>query len=304
VTQPASSTESRPARDVVLVYQPAGDAPRQLAEDCGRALDRRGIASRALSSRQLTGETRAEDADLVVTFGGDGTILRTARWLAGKPVPIVGVQMGRLGFLAELLPADAPAALDPYLDGNFWLDERAMLEAEIELLPATGEDLDARGPWGTDAFGALCPPDRCVALNDLVIGRGASPRTVSVEVRIDGNPLHEFRCDGLIVATATGSTAYSFAAGGPILPPASTDIVITAICPHMSSLRSVVVPGDTPLHLRASATDPPILSVDGQVDFPLQNEQLVTATLSGRRTRFARRGTPTEFYSRILAKLA
>jgi NAD+ kinase len=240
----------------------------------------------------------------VVTFGGDGTILRTARWLAGREVPIVGVQMGRLGFLAELLPSEVPLGLAPYLDGSYWLDERAMLESEIEALPeGEVEASPASAPWGTDAYGALCSPERCLALNDVVVGRGASPRTVSVEVRIDGNRLHQFRCDGLIVATATGSTAYSFAAGGPILAPSSTDLVITAICPHMSSLRSLVVPGDMPLHLRAWATDPPILSIDGQVDYPLRNEQVVRARLSDCRTVFARQGTPTEFYSRILAKL-
>jgi NAD+ kinase len=194
--------------------------------------------------------------------------------------------------------------LAPYLDGSYWLDERAMLEAEIDALPeGDSDEHQARAPWGTDAFGALCSHERCLALNDLVLGRGASPRTVSVEVQIDGNRLHEFRCDGLIVATATGSTAYSFAAGGPILAPGSTDLVITAICPHMSSLRSLVVPGDTPLHLSAWASDPPILSIDGQVDYPLGNQQVVRARLSGCRTVFARRGTPTEFYSRILAKL-
>lgn len=286
---------------VGLVYQPATEASRVLAEECGRNLERRGVTGRVISSRDLGIETAADDLGLVVTFGGDGTILRTARWLGGRDVPIVGVQMGRLGFLAELLPSEVPVGLEPYLEGSFWRDRRSMLESQIQPPPeGSGSEPTA---WGKDAYGALCSPSDCLALNDIVVGRGASPRTVSVEVRIDGNRLHQFRCDGLVVATATGSTAYSFAAGGPILAPSSTDLVITAICPHMSSLRSVVVPGDTPLHLRAWATDPPILSIDGQVDYPLQNEQVVTARLSSRHTTFARRGTPTEFYSRILAKL-
>jgi NAD+ kinase len=292
------------SNEVVLVYHPAVEASRPLAEACVGDLQRRGVLGRLMSSHDLPTETPGETLSLVVTFGGDGTILRTARWLAGRPIPIVGVQMGRLGFLAELLPADVPGGLEPYLDGSYWRDQRAMLEAEIEVVADDDGDGDeARAPSETDSDDTLCSPERCLALNDVVLGRGASPRTVSVEVRIDGNRLHQFRCDGLVVATATGSTAYSFAAGGPILAPSSTDLVITAICPHMSSLRSLVVPGDTPLHLSAWASDPPILSIDGQVDYPLRNKQIVRARLSDCRTVFARAGTPTEFYSRILAKL-
>jgi NAD+ kinase len=292
---------------VALVYQPAVEASRALAQACQRDLAQRGKSAEVMSSRDLAVETAVDGMELVVTFGGDGTILRTARWLAGRRIPIVGVQMGRLGFLAELLPAELPLGLAPYAEGRFWLDERAMLEAEMDEPPAGAtvqpDATTQRGFAGGDEFGALCAPTRCLALNDVVIGRGASPRTVTVEVRIDGNPLHQFRCDGLVVATATGSTAYSFAAGGPILAPGSTDLVITAICPHMSSLKSVVVPGNMPLQLRAWASDPPILSIDGQVDHPLANEQIVRARLSDCRTMFARQGTPTEFYSRILAKL-
>ncbi len=292
---------------VALVYQPAVEASRALAEACERDLEHRGKSSEVMSSRDLAAETSLEGLELVVTFGGDGTILRTARWLAGRRIPIVGVQMGRLGFLAELLPAELPLGLVPYVEGSFWLDERAMLEAEMDEPPAGATSAEqgaaSQGYAGGHEARDLCALEHCLALNDIVIGRGASPRTVTVEVRIDGNQLHQFRGDGLVVATATGSTAYSFAAGGPILAPGSTDLVITAICPHMSSLKSVVVPGNLPLQLRAWATDPPILSIDGQVDHPLANEQIVRARLSDCRTVFARQGTPTEFYSRILAKL-
>ncbi len=293
---------------VALVYQPAVQEALVLAKVCARDLEARGMTWALVASRDLAVETPTDGLELVVTFGGDGTILRTARWLAGRRIPIVGVQMGRLGFLAELQPSELPLGLAPYLQGSYWLDERAMLEAEIQEPPAGTEAAapvsdPSKGFAAGDSYGALCPPERCLALNDVVIGRGASPRTVTVEVHIDGNPLHQFRSDGLVVATATGSTAYSFAAGGPILAPGSQDIVITAICPHLSSLRSVVVPGGMPLQLRAWATDPPILSIDGQVDYPLANEQIVRARLSDRHTVFARRGTPTEFYSRILAKL-
>jgi NAD+ kinase len=142
-----------------------------------------------------------------------------------------------------------------------------------------------------------------LALNDVVVGRGQSLRTVTVDLEMDGQPLHSFRCDGVIVATATGSTAYSFAAGGPILAPWSSDLAVTAICPHISSLKSLVVPGDVPLRMQVWTEEPAGVTVDGQIDAVLGNGAIVDTRKSECDTTFARRGTPAEFYSRILSKL-
>ena len=142
-----------------------------------------------------------------------------------------------------------------------------------------------------------------LALNDIVVARGSSPRTVTIDLSVNGSLFHTFRCDGMIVATATGSTAYSFAAGGPVLAPDSSDLVVTAICPHNSALRSLVFPGETELRVRAWGSQPAVVSVDGQVDQRLDDGATVVAHVSPCVTTFARRGSHAEFYRRVLAKL-
>ena len=268
---------------VALVYQPMISTAHDLAQRCADAHAHQGLEWLLFSSAEIDNVSAPSGLRLVVTFGGDGTILKAARWIGGSDVPIVGVQMGRLGFLAELMPADLPHALTPYLDRQFWSDRRVMIEADIGDIP------------GADA--------PVVALNDIVVGRGQSLRTVTVDLSMDGQLLHSFRCDGLIVATATGSTAYSFAAGGPVLAPDSSELVVTAICPHISALHSIVVPLDVPLRLQVWTSQPAVVTVDGQVDRPLGNGEAVTVRVSDATTTFARGGTRVDFYRRILAKL-
>jgi NAD+ kinase len=270
---------------VAAVYQPMVAAADDLAHRCAAAFADRGLDWTFISSGDIDRTPVPPGLRLVVTFGGDGTILRAARWLGGAPVPIVGVQMGRLGFLAELMPDDLPGALEPYLDRAFWADRRVMIEAEIG-----------------DSSGSGAQP--LLALNDIVIARGQSLRTVTVDLSMDGQLLHSFRCDGLIVATATGSTAYSFAAGGPVLAPDSAELVVTAICPHISALHSIVVPPDVPLRLQVWTSETAVVNVDGQVDLPLGDGGTVTVRVSDAATTFARGGTRVDFYRRILAKLA
>ena len=271
---------------IALVYQPMVESAQDLAQSCVEAFSDRDLEWVFISSADTEGTPVPTGLRLAVTFGGDGTILRTAHWLSGAPVPIVGVQMGRLGFLAELLPEDLPGALQPYLDGDCWPDSRLMIEAEIG-----------------DGAGSGRREPRVLALNDIVVGRGQSLRTVTVDLSMDGQLLHSFRCDGLIVATATGSTAYSFAAGGPVLAPDSSELVVTAICPHISALHSLVVPPDVPLRLQVWTSQPAVVTVDGQVDRPLRNGEAVTVRVSESTTTFARGGTRADFYRRILAKL-
>jgi NAD+ kinase len=259
-----------------------------LVEQCAEALDRWGVESSVVSAWSLDDQDLPADFDMVFTFGGDGTILRAARWLRGRPAPVVGVQMGRLGFLAEILPKELPAGLQPYVEGDCWLDGRSMMCADVVR---------------TSAADAGTSPGHHLALNDVVVGRGQSLRTVTIDLAMEGHPLHSFRCDGVIVATATGSTAYSFAAGGPILAPESSDLVVTAICPHISSLRSLVVPGDVPLRLQVWTEQPAVITVDGQVDEVLEDGAIVDTRRSDCATLFARRGASAELYSRILSKL-
>ena len=271
-----------------LVYQPMVEAALELARRCEEPLAARGLEPSILSSAELTPDARSDDLQLALAFGGDGTILRTARWLAGAEVPVIGVQMGRLGFLAELLPSEIPSRLKPYLEGDYWLDRRSMLEAEL---------------LGTAPSPSAAQPPHLLALNDVVVARGASLRTITVDLSTDDHLLRQFRCDGLIVATATGSTAYSFSAGGPVLAPDSTDVVVTPICPHLSAVRSLVLPSETGLRLKVWTSQPAVLTADGQIEHPLSDGQVVHVHMSTSITTFARRGTRAELYGRILAKL-
>lgn len=271
---------------VALIFQSAVQGALDLVEESARQLADLDLEPILLPVQQLEAEAVPGGLSLGVTFGGDGTILRAARWLAGSGTPIVGVQMGRLGFLAEVQPADLPGGLVPYARGSCWLDRRAMVRADLAAAPGSSE------------------PKTFVGLNEVVVGRGASARTVTVDVTLQGQLLQRFYCDGLIVATATGSTAHSLAAGGPVLAPDSRALVITPICPHIAALRAVVMPGNQPFQLRLWSPQPGLLTLDGQVEESIEDGTIIEVGLSERETVFARRGTPAELYRRILAKLA
>lgn len=291
---------------VALVYQRMVQESQVLAEQCARMVERRGLEPVLLSNFDIAAEEPCASDRFAVTFGGDGTILRVARWLAGAEVPIIGVQMGRLGFLAELLPVEVPDKLSAYLDGDYWVDRRAMLRAEIVTSP-----LPNPLPEGQEVPHDAEQPPRSEkergrgfsALNDIVVGGGHPRRTVTVELSTAGHPLHQFRCDGVIVATPTGSTAYSFASGGPVLAPDTQDVVVTPISPHLSALHALVLPGHIAVRLEVRSAGPAELTVDGQVDHALLSGEAVEARLDTSAILFARRGPPADLYGRIFSKL-
>jgi len=174
----------------------------------------------------------------VITLGGDGTILRAARGLAKKGIPILGVHMGGVGFMSEIELREIDAALDRIKKGKFRIDERMMIEARVG-----GKTL--------------------TALNDIVISKSGIARVIKIE--LEG--VSEYTADGMIVSTATGSTAYNLSAGGPLLSPASKSMIISAICPHSISIRPLVVEHSVTLVLNRG--DEVILTADGQQMIPL-----------------------------------
>jgi NAD+ kinase len=207
--------------------------------------------------------TRA--VDLMLVFGGDGTMLRVARDVAGSRTPILGVNIGSLGFLTAV-PSDKLApALKRVWCGEFGFERRILIQA-------TG----------------LCN-SRLVeqtALNDLVISRGIASRLIELEVRIDGDPLTRYRCDGLIVSSPTGSTAYSLAAGGAVVFPTAAVLEITPICPHTLSNRSLIVPLASKIEVKVISPKPAtILSADGQVVSELCEGDTLTIKRSRRSVR-------------------
>ncbi|HXF81950.1 MAG TPA: NAD(+)/NADH kinase, partial [bacterium] len=229
-------------------------------------------------------EELAERADLLVVFGGDGTILRAARLAAGRGIPIAGVNMGGFGFLAELSTEEFPAALPRLLDGRYTLDERMMLEAAVDQSGAGGP--------------------RLLALNDIVVTKSGVARVLRLRVSVNGEHLASYPADGVIVATPTGSTAYSLSAGGPILDPRVDAIVITPICPHTFNARAVVVGGDDEIAVDVTAPEPEAtLSVDGRVGVTLAAVRRVVVRAAAQRTRFVRLGG-SSFYGILRTKLA
>ncbi|MCK4724038.1 MAG: NAD(+)/NADH kinase [Dehalococcoidia bacterium] len=224
-------------------------------------------------------KAQIEGTDLLLSIGGDGTILRSARAALGWSVPIVGINLGRLGFMTELGPTEAREKLPIYLKGEGWIDERAMLEVE----------LDGKSPFH--------------ALNDLFIGRGAIPRLLYIDTYIDGAHLTTYKADGVIMSTATGSTGYSLAAGGPILYPQAKEIILNAICPHPTFANALVLPSTAVVELRVHTSHQAMLSIDGQVNLDLGDGDSVKVRLSPHVARFLRAQPPTFFYSTLMNRL-
>jgi NAD+ kinase len=195
--------------------------------------------------------------DLIVVLGGDGTILRTARLVRDRNVPIVGINLGVFGYLTEVNLDEMYSALELILAGDFQIEKRMMLDVEIQ---GGGE-----------------PFREGTVLNDVVINRGNLSRIVEFETTVDGRYMTTFKADGLIIATPTGSTAYSLAAGGPIVFPELNSILINPICPHTLTNRPVILPGSAVIGvtfctLEQGAT----VTLDGQVSFTVKYGDSVT----------------------------
>lgn len=208
-----------------------------------------GIAGLANEARKLPEIGRK--ADLVIVLGGDGTILRVARELEDAQVPILGVNLGSLGFLTSVRGEDISAAVAATLQGRYEVSERQTVQASLFR---GGRQIETH--W---------------ALNDVVLSRSAFSRIVRLRIAVDDELLTEYMCDGMIFATATGSTAYSLSAGGPILLPTAGGFVITPICPHALSNRPVVVGEQSVVRSRVvSAAGELLLTVDGQVQVRME----------------------------------
>ncbi|MGH7471846.1 MAG: NAD(+)/NADH kinase [Longimicrobiales bacterium] len=195
-----------------------------------------------------------QEIDLLVSMGGDGTLLRGARMVADAHVPVLGINFGYLGFLTSIAPEDLESALDAVMRGDYWLDVRFTLEALVQ-------DGDGRT---TEAY---------TALNDAVLHKGGFARVIRLALSI--GPEHEeigsYAADGIILATPTGSTAYSLSAGGPIVVPTVDCIIATPICPHTLVVRPLIVPAASELHVDVlTPTAELILTIDGQDGAHLQ----------------------------------
>lgn len=199
--------------------------------------------------------------DLIVVLGGDGTMIGAARMVGDSGTPVLGVNFGTLGYLAEFTVEDMTGALEAVMGGDYTLDRRLMLSATVTR---NGEQL---------------MHDR--VLNDVVISKSALARIIEIETWVDRKFVNRFRADGLIVSTPTGSTAYNLSAGGPIIYPSMSAVVVTPICPHTLSNRPLVVPDDVDFELVLKTPREEVaLTLDGQVGMPLEYEDRVTVRKS------------------------
>jgi len=202
----------------------------------------------SIGAEPVTREELAEQADFVIVLGGDGTLLGVARLTAARGTPILGINLGGLGFLTQVAVDEAQQAVDRVLKGDFEVDRRITLEVTVQR--STND---------------LRRMDRFVAVNDVVLNRGPTGRMLQLEVRANGEPFCTYRADGLIIATPTGSTAYALSAGGPIVFPTLGVVVLAPICPHTLSNRPIVLPDSFEIEVRVQVSDhDATMTVDGQ----------------------------------------
>jgi NAD+ kinase len=271
-------------KKIGILHHPKVPETRTRAREIETFLQQKGLSVWVCSAwdREKAGEL-IDGTDLLITVGGDGTILRAAQVTIPGKTPILSINLGKLGFLTELSSHEALPKLPDILDSKGWIDERAMLQAEVVT--------------------AARPPQVFHALNDVVVARGEIARLTCIEASIDGQPLTTYRADGVIVATATGSTGYALAARGPIFYPQSQDFLLAPVAPHLSLAFPLVVPATAVITLRLDTYLMATLSVDGHINLPLANGDTVTIRRSPHVARFLRVRPGGSFYSSLEEKL-
>jgi NAD+ kinase len=279
-------------KKIGIIYNQKISAAKTLAEQLSKVLPTLNVASWLCpAGDEEKVREQVPGTDLVLSVGGDGTILRVARAVVPWETPILGINMGWLGFMTELSAEEIMDKLPALVAGEGWIDERAMLQAE--LFSATQKT--AAKKTGV--------PQLLHALNDVVVGRGGIPRIIYIKTTIDGELLTTYRSDGIIVSTATGSTAYCLAAGGPILYPQAKEIVLKPISTHLSMGHALVLPPTATIELEVHTDHQAILSIDGQVDLNLKDGDKVKVRCSPHSVRLLRVHPPT-FYSSLEQKLS
>ncbi|HEY4036345.1 MAG TPA: NAD(+)/NADH kinase [Ktedonobacteraceae bacterium] len=275
-------------KTIALFYQGLKEDTSHFASELVPTLRKQGHHVRVIDLQEAGEEcttSEFEGCDISLVLGGDGTIIHAARLCACLSIPIVGINFGRVGFLTELEPQEVTTHLPYYLDGDasVWVDERTMLRA---ILEQNGHH------------------EEFLALNDIVIARGTWPRIVQIRVWIDGYYYNTTFADGIIISTATGSTAYNMAVGGPLLHPQVRNSVLTPIATHLASDRSLVLQPEANIKLQIFTHDQHgAFSADGQLNREIRDGAIVSVRKSPFVTKFLRRRPPTYFYQIITAKL-
>jgi NAD+ kinase len=270
-------------KKVGILYHPKVKATGVKARELEKIIKKKGISVWTCSSwDRERAEELLEGTDLLLTVGGDGTVLRAAQIAISRNIPVSGINLGKLGFMTEIDADEAPEKLPALLGEKGWLDERAMLQVEIK----------------TDGT-----PRVYHALNDIVVARGEIARLIRIKVSVDGQRLAIYKTDGLVLATATGSTGYAMAAGGPIMHPQSRDFLMVPISPHLSMDKPLVLPEKAEVALCLDTYHAATLSVDGHINLPLSGGDTLAVKHSPHTTRFWRIRPRDYFYNILEEKL-
>ena len=270
-------------KTIGILYNPRVAQAYPLAEEVAAWMEQGGLQAQVCTADDVPAALCLQETDLLVTLGGDGSILRAARVAAPYGTRLLGINLGRVGFLTEAEPETWRDVLSQVLSGDYWVEERMMLRV---VTHRSSE-----------------PPAQAEALNDVVVGRGARARVVHLRAEVDGGHLATYVADGLIVATPTGSTAYALAAGGPVLPPQLRNILLVPIAPHLSMERPIVLAEGVTVRITVAGGRPAVLTVDGQVQAELASGDEVMVEASPHVARFARVRERTYFYKTLVARL-
>ncbi|MFW0859312.1 MAG: NAD(+)/NADH kinase [Dehalococcoidia bacterium] len=287
-------------RRVGILFNANIAAAPGLAQSLAKKLQQSGVSVWAYpaSDEARAGEELA-GTEMILSLGGDGTMMRAARLAAPEAIPILGINLGNLGFTTEISGREALTRISSFLNGESWTDERAMLQAELpESCPGYVDRVRTRSTDYGDGKSVIH------ALNDVVVGRGSIIRVIRVKASVDGQPVTTYKGDGVIVATATGSTGYSLASGGPILFPSAEEILLTPIAPHLSLATSLVLSPQSLVELEVRTAHEARVSIDGQLELPLRSGDTVRIRRSPYTTRLLRIQPRSFFHQTLLQKLS
>jgi NAD+ kinase len=266
-----------------IFYNSQSSATANCANALERWLEERGIATWCVSASDQSVRSLGTELDLLVCMGGDGTVLRAASLAIPHRVPMLPVALGHLSFMAETMPGELYLCMERLLDQHYWIEERALAEAVVHR---AGHE-----------------PERFLALNETLLGRGDMTRVIGIAVEVDDIPMTTYHADGVLVATATGSTAYALAAGGPVLDPRSRALVLVAVAAHLHNVPSLVLHEDARLKLQVATKYPAAISFDGQVSRPMEAGDWVAVRRAPEVARFARVQPPSYFYQTLTRRL-
>lgn len=271
-------------KQIGILYHPEKAATQQVAAQVSHWLNERQIATWIGPNADHASDNPAlAVSELLVVLGGDGSTLRAARLAAVHDIPIFCINMGRVGFLSEAELDNWPEKLDAVLRGHFWRERRLMLQAQLYRGGAAQEKM--------------------VALNDVVVGRGIQARIVRLKLFVDNDHVTTYTADGLIVATPTGSTAYSMAAGGPLLPPELENFLVIPVAPHLSLGRALVLHRQAVICIEVEMDHDATVTADGQEASHLRSGDKVVLQKHDHAAIFARVGSSGYFYRRLMSRL-